>query len=68
MAAKQLQTKATKPVYVSNVAFQKQPQRKVLLKPASTTTDLDVLPVPEDFVNPLKECVYDVEDFLGSSD
>jgi hypothetical protein len=34
------------------------------MKPTSTPANADLLPVPEDLVNPLKECVYDVDDFL----
>jgi DNA primase catalytic core len=64
LAAKRVQPKTAKPVYVSHIVFQKQPQREVVLKPKSTPTNADLLPVPEDLVNPLKECVYDVEDFL----
>ena len=40
------------------------PQREVVMKPASTPANSDLLPVPEDLINPLKECVYDVDDFL----
>ena len=63
-AAKRVQPKTAKPVYVSHILFQKQPQREIVMKPSSTPANEDLLPVPEDIINPLKECVYDVEDFL----
>jgi hypothetical protein len=63
-AAKRVQPKAAKPVYISHILFQKQPQREIVMKPTSTPANSDLLPVPEDLVNPLKESVYDVDDFL----
>jgi DNA primase catalytic core len=63
-AAKRVQPKTEKPVLVSHIVFRKQPQREIVMKPTSTLTNVDQLPVPEDLVNPLKECVYDVDDFL----
>jgi DNA primase catalytic core len=63
-AAKRVQPMTAKPVYVSHIVFQDQPQPEVVLKPSSTPAKEDLLPVPEDLVNPLKECVYDVDDFL----
>lgn len=63
-AAKRIQPKTAKPVYVSHILFQKQPQREIIMKPTSTPANSDLLPVPEDLVNPLTECVYDVGDFL----
>jgi hypothetical protein len=63
-AAKQIQPITAKPVFVSHIVFQDQPQPEVVLKPSSTSAKEDLLPVPEDIINPLKECVYDVEDFL----
>ena len=63
-SAKRVQPKTTKPVYVSHILFQKSPQPEIILKPTSTPANEDLLPVPEDLVNPLKECVYDVGDFL----
>jgi hypothetical protein len=63
-AAKRVQPIMAKPVYVSHIVFQDQPQPEVVLKPSSTPANEDLLPVPEDLINPLKECVYDVEDFL----
>jgi DNA primase catalytic core len=63
-SAKRVQPITAKPVYVSHIVFQKQPQQEVVLKPSSTPANEHLLPVPEDLINPLKECVYDVEDFL----
>ena len=63
-SAKRVQPKTDKPVHVSHILFQKSPQREIVMKPTSTLANADLLPVPEDLVNPLKECVYDVEDFL----
>jgi hypothetical protein len=63
-SAKQVQLKTAKPVYVSHIVFQKSPQREIVMKPASTPANSDLLPVPEDLINPLKECIYDVDDFL----
>jgi DNA primase catalytic core len=63
-SAKQVQPLTAKPIYVSHIVFQKSPQREVVMKPSSTPANSDLLPVPEDIINPLKECVYDVDDFL----
>jgi hypothetical protein len=63
-AAKRVQSITAKPVYVSHIVFQDQPQPEVVLKPSSTPANENLLSVPEDLANPLKECVYDVEDFL----
>ena len=62
--AKRVQPLTAKPIYVSHIVFQKSPQQEVVMKPVSTPANSDLLPVPEGLINPLKECVYDVDDFL----
>jgi DNA primase catalytic core len=63
-AATRSQPKTEKPILISHILFQKQPPQEILMKPVAPHANEDLLPVPEDLINPLKECVYDTDDFL----
>jgi DNA primase catalytic core len=63
-SAKQAQDNSSKPINISYITSGLVGKRNVVFNPASTLNDDDLLPVPKNLTDQVKEYFYNVDDFL----
>jgi hypothetical protein len=63
-AAKHTQDKSSKPVNISYITSGPAGKRNVMFNPASTLNETDLLSVPKNLSDPVKEYHYNIDDFL----
>jgi DNA primase catalytic core len=63
-SAKKSQDKSSKPINASYITSGPAGRRNVIFKPAAVADENDLLPVPRDLIDPVKEYHYNVDDFM----